>query len=157
MRRIVLAVLVLMFVAAPLLPATAGTAHASEWWCWDDPVLQIDGQVVRVLAGVPDRFKQRVTLAEVVIMVPNGVDARLTAVNAPHFPQAATLRREGYAVPGSPITVTATLTMHGHGLFESGLKIIHPSGATTVAFGQSNQQVTATLTLVPRSQTAKAK
>jgi hypothetical protein len=157
MRRIVLTVVSLLFLAAPLLPVRADTAHASEWWCWDDPVLHVDGQVVRILAGVPNKFKQRVTLAEVVVTVPNGVDARLSAINAPHFPQTATLVRKGQVAAGSPIPVTVTLTMHGHGLFDAGIRIVRPSGEELTEYGRSNEKITATITVTPRVKTTRTR
>ena len=44
------------------------TANASEWWCFDDPVVVIKGyQTVHVRVGVPDTLKDQVVMADIII------------------------------------------------------------------------------------------
>lgn len=152
MRKILAAVM-----AAGLLGAIAAfgshpnLAGASEWWCWDDPVLIVNGQVLHIYSGVPASALKRVTLAEMVITVPEGVDARITANNAPRFPQVARLVRAGRVGADGSIPITATVTVHGHGSFAAALKIAQPGGSTVVAYGESNQPIISSLMLLPRT------
>jgi len=137
-----------------VLGAALGLARpsaASEWWCWDDPVLVINGQVVHVLAGVPADARTRVTQAEVVITVPEGVDAKLTAVNAPFFPLTARLERAGTVTANGSVTVTATVTIRGSDRFDVGLRMVQPSGDEVAAFETANQPVRTAITLAPKA------
>jgi hypothetical protein len=151
MRRLLSALVAAAVLAAAGLAAGATPARASDWWCWDDPVLVIENQVVHIYAGVPNKFRQRVTLADVVVTVPVGVDARITASNQPRFPQASRLVRAGAVGADGSIRVTATLTVRGHGRFDVALKVRQPSGAEVIAYGESNEQFSAQLTLAGKN------
>lgn len=140
-----------------LLPRLSETADASEWWCWDDPVLVLNGRVVHIYTGVKTAALQRVTLAEIEITVPAGVDAKLTASNAPRFPQTATLRRAGTVGADGSVPVSARVIVNGHGHFDVGLKMSQPGGATTVTYGQSNQPLVNTIVLPGKTAVAGKK
>jgi hypothetical protein len=155
MARIATRTVALLVVLGGML-GLARPSTASEWWCWDDPVLVINGQVVHVLAGVPAEARTRVTQAEVVITVPNGVDAKLTAVNAPFFPLTARLERAGTVAADGSISVTATLVISGSDRFDVGLRMVQPSGDEVAAFNTANQPVRATITLVPKASRSQA-
>ncbi len=155
MGRSVTRTLVLLAVLGAALGLVRPGA-ASEWWCWDDPVLVINGQVVHVLAGVPADARTRVTLAEVVITVPEGVDAKLTAVNAPFFPLTARLERAGTIAADGSVTVAATVTIQGNGHFNAGLRLVQPSGDEVAAIGSANEPVGAAITLAPKAPRSQA-
>jgi hypothetical protein len=157
MRRGTTAALAAMMLGAMLILSRAsGTADASEWWCWDDPVLVVNGQVLHVYSGVSSNATHRVTMAEMVITIPNGVDAKVTASNAPRFPQNARLVRSGSVNADGSVTVSATTTVHGHGRFDAAIKISHPSGGESVSYGESNQPISTSYTLMPKKAEAKA-
>jgi hypothetical protein len=139
-----------MLGAIAMLARPSGPAEASEWWCWDDPVIVINGQVLHVLTGVENRAAHRVTLADVVITVPNGVDAKMTASNSPRFPQQARLVRAGSLNADGSIPITASVTVNGHGRFAAAIKITQPGGGQAISYGESNQPITTTYTLVPK-------
>lgn len=138
-------------VVAVLLPAAllvAGPAHkaqASEWWCWDDPVLVVDGRAVHVLVGVPRGALGSVSIANVIVTVPNEVDAKLTALTAPRFPVNATIERAGHRRPDGSFTVSATVTVQGAGSFPTGLMLTQAGGGIAVAEGSSNTAMAQTL------------
>ncbi len=155
MGRIVTQTLALLAVLAAAL-GLARPSAASEWWCWDDPVLVINGQVVHVLAGVPADARTRVTQAEVVITVPEGVDAKLTAVNAPFFPLTARLERAGTVAADGSTAVTATLTVRSSVRFAVGLRMVQPSGGEVAAFDTTNQPVRTAITLAPKAPRSQA-
>jgi hypothetical protein len=150
-RQIAASLMAVMLGAIAVLARPAGSADASEWWCWDDPVVVINGQVIHVLTGVESRAVHRVTMADVVITVPNGVDARMTASTAPRFPQRARLVRSGSVNADGSIPITASVTVNGHGRFAAAIKITQPSGGRAVSYGESNQPITTTYTLAPRT------
>lgn len=133
-----------------LLPGATAPAHASEWWCWDDPVLVIDGRVVHIYTGVPAGAVPQVAVAEVTVTVPNGVNAKLTATASPRFPQTATLVRAGSIGPDGAVTVTASAVIRGSGDFAAGLRMVQPSGDESAVFGRSNQPVSTSLTLTAK-------
>lgn len=149
-RRLgLLAALVVLGVGALLLHPRV--MRAGEWWSWDDPVLQVNGRVMHVYAGVPEQAVGRVTGAAIVITVPEGVDARLTAVNAPRFPLTAQIVRGGAVNPDGSITMMVRLTVNGYGQFDTGLKIDQPSGTEIVTYGSSNQEINASMVVAPKA------
>lgn len=79
-RPLLLAGAALFAVLAMLLPARATPAQALDVWCWDDPVLSINGRLVAINIGVrlPDRNK--VQAAHIVVTVPAGTDARVVYI-----------------------------------------------------------------------------
>jgi hypothetical protein len=148
MRRFVATFLAALVLGSTMaLAGTARAAHAGEWWCWDDPVLVLNGQVLHIYAGVTSNAVRRVTLADMVITVPAGVDAKVTAANAPRFPQTARLVRAGALGADGSVPVSATLIVNGHGRFEAALKIVQPSGAETVTYGESNHPISVSYVL----------
>jgi hypothetical protein len=149
-RRTTAAIAAIVLGAIFVLSRVSGTADASEWWCWDDPVLVINGQVVHVYTGVPNNAVRRVTLADMTITVPNGVDVRMTANNAPRFPQQVRLVRSGSVNADGSIPIKASVTVTGHGRFDTAVKISQPSGGMSVSYGQSNGQVSTSYTLVSK-------
>lgn len=156
MGRIASLITALLLVMGTTVIGAARTATASVWWAWDDPVVVINGQVVHVLAGVPADARGQVTSAEVVITVPSGVDAKLTAVNAPHFPLTARLERVGAVGTDGSVTVAASLIVRGRGQFATALRIVQPSGNETIAYGVTDQPVQASIHLTAPGQGARA-
>jgi hypothetical protein len=151
MKRLLSALVAAAVISAAGFAAGATPARASDWWCWDDPVLVVENQVIHIYAGVPNKFRQRVVLADMVVTVPAGVDARITASNQPRFPQASRLVRAGNVGPDGAIHVTATLTVRGHGRFDVALKVRQPSGGEVIAYGESNEQFSTELTLAGKN------
>lgn len=86
MRRILLlgAVLAVAIISAAL-PVRARPAHALDFWCWDDPVFEIDGQSVSVNLGVKRDDLAKIIKAEVVVTVPADIEARIVHVDTTWF------------------------------------------------------------------------
>ena len=76
-----LAALLLLGVAAVRVPP----ARANVAWCWNDPVLVVNGRAVQLKLGVPLSEAATVTDATLVVTVPAGVPATLAAANAAAF------------------------------------------------------------------------
>jgi hypothetical protein len=86
MRRAVLLTLSVAFLLG-MYAHSAPAAHADEW-CWDDPIVMIDGHVVQILTGVsgrPDDVRKKVQVAHVTIYVPAAVDAHVLKTTSTFF------------------------------------------------------------------------
>jgi hypothetical protein len=78
-----------------LLFAAAGAvqvrpAEAQVGWCWDDPIIEVNGQRININVGVqgsPALVKRHVQHAHVTIYVPRGSDYRLVDQTAVYFPE----------------------------------------------------------------------
>lgn len=148
MRFYRIAGVVALAVVCLLVSSTiAPRAQASEWWCWDDPVVIVEGQVVQVRVGVPQSLKHRVTLADIVVTVPYGVDAEVVAVPSPHFPQAVTMVRTARLAPGEDIVVSAQVTVRSQAPMTVAIKLSQASGAEASQFGLDHQPVGTALRL----------
>jgi len=84
----------LLLAIALLLPLAgllhAPPAHASEDWCFDDPVLLIGARSLRVNLGVQGTAAQvaaAVSSADITVYVPQGVLATLALGNSVRFPE----------------------------------------------------------------------
>ncbi len=83
-----LLVLALLLPLAGLLRSRA--AHASEDWCFDDPVLLIGLRSVRLNLGVQGTAAQiaaAISSAEITVYVPQGVPATLSLGSGVQFPE----------------------------------------------------------------------
>ena len=81
-------VLVALLLAATLLVRTPGRASAFTIWCWDDPVVEINGQRYAILNGVlgePDEVRRDVQVARTVISVPAGATYRVVSTTHTYF------------------------------------------------------------------------
>ncbi|HZQ34507.1 MAG TPA: hypothetical protein VFD32_01150, partial [Dehalococcoidia bacterium] len=83
-----------LLLAALLLPLSGllrpRPAHASEDWCFDDPVLVIGARSLRINLGVqgtPAQVAASVSSAEITVYVPQGVLASLSLGDSVHFPE----------------------------------------------------------------------
>ena len=57
-------------------------------WCWDDPIVRINGETVSIEIGVqgaPDAVRASVQLAETIITLPPGVTAETVSTTNEYF------------------------------------------------------------------------
>jgi hypothetical protein len=125
--------------------AATPRVDASDWWCWDDPVLVIDNQVVQILAGVPEAARTRVRLAEVTVIVPAGVNARITASISPRFPLTSRLIQSGPRGADGAVTVTAVLKVNAQGEFPTAIRLRQASGVEQTGYGMASGTATASM------------
>lgn len=76
-----LSALVLVLVAA----FHPGQAAAGDIWCWDDPVIEIDGQLVSIDIGVRSTDLRDVRAVALVLTVPRGTKARVVYIESGAF------------------------------------------------------------------------
>ncbi len=106
MRRILALVAVLaVAVLSTVLPMHARPAHALEYWCWDDPVFEINGQTVAVNLGVRRDDLPKIIQAEVVVTVPADIAARVVTIDTTWFTPAVRVEHSAER-------------SHGNGTFE---------------------------------------
>ena len=141
---------VLLVGLAMLVARPAQTAQASEWWCWDDPVLLVDGQVLHIAVGVPRAALANVTVADLVITVPAGVEARLTGTPEPRFAQTLRVVQGPAISRGAPVVITATVTVRARTQTVVGLRVNQPSRQPAFGFGMTGQPISVTTVLFPR-------
>lgn len=153
MRVLHVALLAALLLGADLA-AGPRAAKSSDWWCWDDPVLVINNQAVHVLAGVPETERRRVRMAEVTVIVPEGVDARLVASAASRFPLTARLVRAGAVAPDGAVLITALMTVQADGEFPTALRLRQASGGEQTGFGTVSRPAISTISLLLRSNAA---
>ncbi|MFN8559478.1 MAG: hypothetical protein U0531_19780 [Dehalococcoidia bacterium] len=136
------------------LLTTGAPAHGGESWEWDDPVVHVNGRVVRVLVGVPAEARANVVMANLTVAVPADAEATVVGVAAPRFPLTVNLIRSGESDADGVAPVTATLVVTGADGFDVALRFEQPDdgrGIGTATIGRSNQPVSATHYLPARS------
>jgi hypothetical protein len=148
---------VLLLSVALTLSGTAHRVQASVWWCWDDPVVHLNGRVIHVRVGVPAPFLEAVSVAEIVLTVPSDAEVKVNPVPSPRFTQTATIVRTAAAGPAGANTVAVTLTVRGQGTFDVGLQVEQPGGQAVEVYGRSNQPVSASFTVQTGTQRATGK
>lgn len=113
MKRLVTAFgLLLTYLALAGLPASARPAHAGEVWCWDDPVIQVDGTIVSINLGVRNTDLAAVLGAEVVVSIPAGSVGQVLWIDTTYFTPTVrfvTVESAKGAAPVRQFTATVTL------------------------------------------------
>jgi hypothetical protein len=66
-------------------------AAAQATWCWDDPIIEVNGHRININIGVqgsPDLVARSVQHAHVTVYVPRGAEYRLIANTSTFFPES---------------------------------------------------------------------
>lgn len=150
MRAVHLVLLGMLLVAAGFATQSR-TAESSDWWCWDDPVLVVNGQAVRILAGVPATDGRLVRMAEITVVVPEGVEARLVASVSIWFPLSTRLVRAGAVGGDGTVLVTAILTVQASGALPIALRLQQAGGSQHTSYGTTSIPAISWLSISPRA------
>ena len=131
-----------LVVALAIAPVTPTSARGVEW-CWDDPVVTIDGRTVQIDVGVmgePDTVRRNVKVAHVWIYTPQGVSTKLLAAThtyfreVVHFVPSNDVRRRGNGrgaaawQPGQPVPVLVVVEFEARTEMLAGMRVNHPHG-----------------------------
>jgi hypothetical protein len=152
MRRLtaLAAALALAFVWV-VAPTLSKPADALDYWCWDDPLLEIDGQRVSVNIGVRERDLDRVRGTMVLVIVPEGVTVKQIPTKE-YFPSWVHVLHEGRGNRGNiPVTIQNTLITRSN--FEYQMNATMDGGKTVLAHERglkTNQVVTMDFNLKDR-------
>lgn len=77
----------------------AHRAGAEGGWCWDDPILEIDGKLVRINIGIQGSgtlVRAHVQNAHTIVYLPPNVPARIAGFTINYFPETAEIRRASH-------------------------------------------------------------
>lgn len=118
-------------LATVVAPAMSRPAAALDYWCWDDPLLEIAGQRVSINIGVRERDLNRVIGSVVLVIVPENVPVRLIKVDDT-FPVWVRIEQRGRATNGN-IPVTVHNTLFARGSFDYQMNVTKDDGMTVIA------------------------
>ncbi|MHB8576946.1 MAG: hypothetical protein ACYDCQ_16655 [Dehalococcoidia bacterium] len=122
-------------VLSGLLLAGGGLVHSSRAsadfeWCWDDPVVVINGQLLQTLIGAQGSVRaiqQGGFQATVVYTVPAGVSTQVLAVTNPFFRETVIFQLSNALwTPGTPVPVTVSVAFNGVGVFNTDMRNREP-------------------------------
>jgi hypothetical protein len=89
-------------------------AHADFSWCFDDPVISINGQQVTIQDAVyadATTIKNTITGSTITLHVPKGVTAKMLSSSTPYYHEVLVIVADGGSwTTGQPINATAVLT-----------------------------------------------
>jgi hypothetical protein len=150
MRRAATVLIALAIAAVGFMgSAVTRPAHALDFWCWDDPIVEINGQRVAIDIGVRPGHLPLVTGADVVITVPRGATTRVVYLETTYFtPNVRFVEASKAGGRGTPVTVEVTL--RSTRTFDYQLLITRPEVSGTIAknlFALSNRPVRLSFTL----------
>jgi hypothetical protein len=124
-----LAVAVALFGVAGL---RGGRAQAGELWCFDDPVVSINGQFIAITNGVfgdPALVRASVSAANVEVHVPKGVSASVVSHTATFFNEPVTFVYDrGTWTPGQRVSVQVKVSFTSTKDLHAASFIVYPRG-----------------------------
>ena len=89
-RRLVLASLAALLLCAPVgvpvLPATA-----SAGWCWDDPLVLVNGRLLDIRVGMPIEYVATMRTTTLTIIIPRNVVGAILVHDVSAFPMTTQL------------------------------------------------------------------
>jgi hypothetical protein len=112
MRRILWSLCLPLCLVLGFLPALAGQAHADDVWCFDDPVISVNGHLVDVKVEMPLANLLTMRATTLTVVIPKNVSGFVVLNDISVFPMKTTVSRTGAAWSGHgevPITVLATV------------------------------------------------
>ena len=134
----------LFFTLLPVLALfSAAVAHTpsafADIWCFDDPVVSINGQQVKLDVGVQGSstyLRKTVSGAIVTVAVPAGVSTALVYLQKGPFPETVRFVQSATVwSTGQPIPVTVTVSFTSTAKLMTALQAQYPSGQTKQYFG----------------------
>ena len=130
--------LVLALIAGLMLTSTAllqpRSAAAGGYWCFDDPVLLINGEQVTIQTGVygdPAFVAAHVTAANVVVTVPAGVTTQIVSRTNTYFAERVTFVTQGTWTAGETVKVKVSVTFTASADLPTQVVTSYPGGTTT--------------------------
>jgi hypothetical protein len=142
-RAIALVAALTMALVWVVAPTMSRPADALDYWCWDDPLLEINGQRVSVNIGVRERDLPKVVGTVVVVIVPEGVTVKHIPTKEA-FPSRVHVINQGKPNRGHiPVIVHNTLIARGS--FDYQMNATIEDGKTVLAHERdlkTNQLVT---------------
>jgi hypothetical protein len=119
--------------------AQAPAAHADFLWCWDDPVVVVNGTPVHIdlgIQGSPSQVHASIAAANIVVHVQAGATAVVPQSNTPDYPATVTVKFDKGGVWKSgpvPIQVDTTFVQQPHAPALNSKETVSTASATRQA------------------------
>jgi hypothetical protein len=140
----------LIGTAAPL----AQHAHADFFWCWDDPIVSVQGHLLEIRTGQPLANLLTMRSTALTVIVPQNVSGSVVLDDVSAFPMKTTISATGPAWKGSgaiPVTIEATVTAgKSYPVQLVALPLLNlstPIAGPTSTQGQANATITMSVSL----------
>jgi hypothetical protein len=124
-----------------------GVASAELSWCWDDPIVSINGKVVNIDIGVrgePEEVAAAVKSTTTTIYLPRNVSARKLGSTNTYFREKVRFVTTDARWSGGPIPVSVVTEFTSSGRFDAQQRVSHDGrvlstvkGSTAGALSQS--------------------
>jgi hypothetical protein len=138
-----LAVIFALFALALFSPALRPhRALADLAWCWDDPIVTINGITVSTQIGAlgsPAVVQRGVQKATIVYTLPSGVSASVISTTNTYFHEKVVFVNSNAAwTPGQPVPVGVTVSFVANSSFQTQMINTLASGASSTTFGTTD-------------------
>lgn len=152
MRRIFLLLSALLLTGAAFL--SAPRARAEEFWCFDDPIIAVNGNLVDVRVQLPLLKLLAMRSTNLTIVVPRNVSGSVILNDISAFPMKTTISPTGPAWNGTgsiPVTITTLVSSSGSFSIQTVatplLNLTTPLAAPKSAAGTTNAALNLPMTL----------
>ena len=86
---------------------SAGHAEAYETWCFDDPVVSVNGRLVDIQVQMPSHKVSEMRSTKLTVVIPNNVSGSVVVDDVSAFPMQTTISPTGPKWDGSgPLSIT---------------------------------------------------
>lgn len=157
-RRVprILPVLALVLALSSVAALRGGRAQAWESWCFDDPVIAVDGQLIDLRVQLPLAQLLAMRSTTLTVVIPSNVRGAVVLDDVSAFPMKTVVSPTGPAWNGKgtlPLTVTTSVSATAGfpikvvatpllGIGAPLLGLLSPLTGTTSATGQANSPLT---------------
>ncbi len=112
---------------------------SADMWCFDDPVVSINGQQVTLnvgAAGTSSYLHKTIAGTTITVAVPAGASTALVSLQNKPWPETVVfVQRATVWRPGTPLPVTVTVTFSSAATVLTELQATYPNGKTKVYAG----------------------
>ena len=145
MRRFGLLTLALLLgITLAALPRLSRPAAAGEVWCWDDPVIDVNGVSVSISLGVRQTDLSAVSVAEIIVSMPQGAVGRVAAFDYTYLTPIVRFETD-YSRISSPVQqFTVTIRLNATRALDYQVVVIRQENKqhiTETSSAQANQPV----------------
>jgi hypothetical protein len=135
-----------------LVAAQPASAYAE--WCFDDPVVSINGQQLHINNGVRDstcRVAKDVQGASVTVYVPQGVPVKLVSPTGQLFIETVVIKTTSSSwTPGTPVPVQVVTRFVTKQSLQAAVQLSYStstSTVTTTSYGSTSSPITANVSV----------
>jgi len=129
-KRFLVALIAIAALAFSTGLGRSTTAGAADEWCWEDPIVSIDGYVVHIDIGMSISDLAKLTgPVNVTVRIPQGVPASVICVDASYFSENVNIEHSGKRwKAGDSIPVDVSVDFQATGNFKVAMQITYVAG-----------------------------